>query len=195
MNYSSFIPYLAIMFITPGPSNLTSLYLGAKYGIRGAQRFIIESSTGFFVKFMLCAFLNLWLASVIPAIMPVMKWAGAAYMLYFTYGLLKAGFAPEKENAEGERKADYPSGLMLQLVNMKSWITNLSIPAVYVIPYSSEIKYMFIAAGLTMVFMLSTTYIWCVSGKVLNEVYRKHKKAFSVFMALGMLYCIVTAVM
>ena len=44
MNYSSFIPYLAIIFITPGPSNVTALYLGAKYGIKGAKIFIKNSS-------------------------------------------------------------------------------------------------------------------------------------------------------
>ena len=193
MNYSSFIPYLAIFFITPGPSNVTVLYLGAKYGIKGSQRFIVGSALGFLIKFMLCAFLNLWLASVIPAVMPVMKWVGAAYMLYFAYSLLRSGFAPEKEKTD-DKRSDYPSGLLLQAVNMKSWISCLSIPAVFVLPYTSEVKYIFIAAGLTWFFMVAATYIWCISGKVLERVYIKYKKPFSVALALSMIYCVVMAV-
>lgn len=193
MNYSSFIPYLFIIFITPGPSNVTVLYLGAKYGFRGSQRFIVESAAGFMIKFMLCAFLNLWLASVVPAVMPYMKWVGAAYMLYFAYSLLRSGFAPESDKAE-DKRSDYPSGLLLQLVNMKSWITCLSIPAVFVMPFTTEIKYIFIAAGLTWFFMLFATYVWCLSGKVLERVYTEHKKIFSIVLALSMIYCIVMAV-
>ena len=99
----------------------------------------------------------------------------------------------EKESKDNKR-SDYPSGLLLQVVNMKSWITCLSIPAVFVMPYTSEVKYIFIAAGLTWFFMIAATYIWCISGKVLERVYIKYKKPFSVALALSMVYCIVMAV-
>lgn len=194
MNYSELIIYLFFMFITPGPSNVTVLYLGAEYGIRGAQRFIVESASTYLVKFLLCAFLNLLLASVIPGAVPYLKWVGGAYMLYLAYGLVRAGFAAEKESRTGEQvKAKYPSGIALQAVNAKSWITCISICSVYVMPYTTAVKDILIAAALTMLFMLGSTYIWCISGKMLEKLYKRHRRLFSIIFALGLVYCAVMA--
>ena len=49
--------YVAIMAITPGPNNLTCLFLGARYGKGGAKRFIFGSMVTLFAKGMMGALL------------------------------------------------------------------------------------------------------------------------------------------
>ena len=194
MKYSALLIYLAIMCITPGPNNLTALYLGAEYGVRGAQRFIIESQTALFVKSLLCGLLYLALASVMPVLVPYLKWIGAAYMLYLAWNMIKSGFSsPASDTAEERHTGAYPSGILLQCLNFKSWIVCLSFYSVYVMPYTQKIGVIVLVSAVFAGLALAATYIWCVSGKMLDRVYRRYRKPCSVILALSLVYCAVTA--
>lgn len=195
MKYSALLVYLAVMCITPGPTNLTSLYLGAEYGVRGAGRFITESNSVLLIKCLLCGFLYLALASVLPALVPYLKWVGAAYMLYLAWNMIKSGFSASASDA-GEEKhaASYPSGILLQCLNFKSWIVCLSIFSVYVMPYTQKMGVIVFASVVYAVIAFACSYIWCISGKMLDRVYKKYRKLCSVILALSLVYCAVTAV-
>ena len=100
MDWTAMLLYIVVTCITPGPNNLMSLYLSANYGLAGARKYITASAASFFVKLLLCGALNVMLASVIPALIPYLKWLGAAYMLYLANGgiYLPTGyFAPVPE--------------------------------------------------------------------------------------------------
>lgn len=73
MWFLTVVIYLAIQAITPGPNNLTCLYLGANYGFKGAQRFFISSSVFLFIKSLLCGGLNVLLSRYVPAAVEVLK--------------------------------------------------------------------------------------------------------------------------
>lgn len=195
MNTSGLLAYLTVTSITPGPSNLTALYLGAEYGIRGALRFVAESCSAYFVKFILCGLLNLALASLVPKLVPYLKWVGAAYMLYLAYGMLRTGFAkPEGTQEAAAKKKAYPSGIVLQCFNVKSWICALSVYSVYVVPYTGSAAAVLGTAVISLAYSVAATMIWCVCGRVLEGVYKKYRRTAGVVFALGLVYCAVTAV-
>jgi len=196
MEYSPLLAYLSVTSITPGPSNLTALYLGAERGIRGAMRFVIESCSAYFVKFILCGLLNLALATLVPVLVPYLKWVGAAYMLYLAYGMLKAGWAQADDTAAAaEKKESYPSGIILQCFNVKSWVCALSVYSVYVVPYTRSVSDILLTAVIALAYSVVATMLWCVCGKALEGVYKKYRKTVGAVFALGLVYCAVTAVL
>jgi len=126
MNIPAFLIYCVVMAITPGPNNLMSLYLGAKGGIRYFIRFFCGSMTGLFVKCALCGLLNVILAEKIPALVPYLKWLGALYMLYLAFGMVRSGIKKEQSES-GSGEGTFRSGILLQVLNVKSWVAALSI--------------------------------------------------------------------
>ncbi len=194
IDYPAMILYLAATAFTPGPNNLMCMYLGANYGLRGSRKFITASMASVFVKALLCGLLNVALASVIPNVVPVLKWAGAAYMLYLGWTMLKSGMKQE-ETAEKQGESTYSAGILLQILNMKSWVSALSLFSVYVVPYTTELKAIVAGACIMLGLLIVASLSWCLFGRVIKNVYNKYKLPLSIVMALSLVYCAVTAVL
>lgn len=192
---ASMILYMAVMDITPGPNNLTMLYLGSRYGLSGTRKFLTASVICFFLKMVLCGMLNSMLSEFIPQILFVMKWAGAAYMLYLAFVMAKSGWEEEGTLKAQQQESTYRSGVLLQILNGKSWIAAVTLFAVYVIPYP-EMKIGVAAASfINTVLMLISSVVWGAFGSTMKNFISRYKKPFGIVMGLSLLYCTVTAVL
>ena len=194
IDYPAMILYLAATAFTPGPNNLMCMYLGANYGLKGSRRFIVASMGSVFVKALLCGLLNVALAAVIPSVVPVLKWAGAAYMFYLAWTMLKSGMKQE-ETAEKQGESTYSAGILLQLLNMKSWVSALSLFSVYVIPHTTALWAIFACSGIMLALLIVASLSWCLFGRAIKNVYNQYKLPLSILMALSLVYCAVTAVL
>ena len=188
------ILYLAATAFTPGPNNLMCMYLGANYGLKGSRKFIVASMGSVFVKALLCGLLNVALAAVIPSVVPVLKWAGAAYMLYLAWTMLKSGTKKE-EAAERQGESTYSAGILLQILNMKSWVSALSLFSVYVVPYTTALWAIVTGSGIMLALLIAASLSWCLFGRAIKNVYNQYKLPLSIVMALSLVYCAVTAVL
>lgn len=194
INWASLIIYTTVLSITPGPNNINCLYLAAKGGFRSIKKFLIGSMVTFFVKIVLCGCLNVLLATVVPTVTTYLKWAGALYMLYLAWHMAKSGWEDEKEEASSF-ESSVKSGIILQLLNGKSWVASMSLHAVYVIPYTQNLIYVFIAAFIFVLLATIASFIWAGMGVAIKGLMAKYKKPFGIVMGLGLVYCAVTAVL
>ena len=191
-DFSGMFFYLAVSAFTPGPNNLMCMYLGANYGLRGSRKFITASMSSVFVKALLCGLLNVALARFIPAVVPVMKWVGAAYMLYLAWSMLQSGLKKEVA-AEQKGESTYSAGILLQLLNIKSWVAALSAFSVYVVPYTTALWAIFTGAFTMLCLLITATLCWCLFGRAIKDVYETYRLPISILMALSLVYCAVTA--
>ena len=187
--------YVFIQSITPGPNNLTCLYLGAKYGFKGTRKFMTGSMLSFLFKTLLCGLLNLLLAKYIPVLVDYLKWIGAAYMVYLGWCMAKSGWQEESKLMGQQTESTYRSGIILQLLNIKSWIASLSMFAVYVIPVNPKMSAILWASLAFFIIALVCSIIWALFGSVLRKFIAKYKKPFGIIMGLSLLYCAITAVL
>ena len=167
MDIPAMLLYMAVTGVTPGPHNLMTLYLCAQHGFRGARKFIVGSTIGFFLKLLLCGALNVALAAIVPALVPYLKWLGAAYMLYLAFTMLRSGFAAPGEEKEKTGESTYRSGLALQVVNIKSVVNTCG--------------------------MMLWTALWGFCGNAVRRVYAAHSKIFSVVLAASLVLCAISA--
>lgn len=193
MDIPAMLLYMAVTGVTPGPSNLMSLYLSAQYGFRGARKFMVGSSLGFFLKMLLCGALNVALAAIVPALVPYLKWLGAAYMLYLAFTMLRSGFAAAGEEKEKTGESSYVSGLALQVVNIKSWVACLSVFSVYVTPHTTALPVMLAVSVVNTCGMVLWTVLWGLFGNAFRRVYAAHGKIFSVVLAASLVLCAISA--
>ena len=197
MNLAPMLIYIWVCCITPGPNNLMVMYLAANFGIKGSGKFMVASASSFFVKMLLCGVLNMVLAAAVPVLVPYLKWVGAAYMLYLAYTMLAKGFGSGEHGAAQDRQGEstYRSGILLQLLNVKSWVMGLSVFSIYVIPYTSAPGPILLSVLICTASMIAATMIWAACGGALKRIYDKHIKMFSLIMALSLVWCAVTAVL
>ena len=193
MNIPAFLTYCAVMTITPGPNNLMCLYLGAKGGFRAFWRFFAGSMTGLFVKCVLCGFLNLLLAEKIPALVPYLKWLGALYMLYLAYGMVRSGMKNADDKAAGG-EGTVRSGILLQALNIKSWVAALSLFSVYIVPYTTAASAILLAALAFSGLCIVTSMLWCAFGTAIQSLYRRFRLPVSIVLAATLVLCAWSAV-
>lgn len=201
----SILTYMVVTMITPGPNNLTMLFIGANYGFLGTRKFLIASTVTFFIKVMLCGFLNVVLESYIPVAIVYLKWFGVLYMLYLGYVMAISGWKQDKANVVKDdnntdviEKRDnqtnnnfgYMSAVILQTLNVKSWITCLSLYAVYVMDKTADTWTMFIVGVIYTAIMIVASSAWGLLGSSLKSFIDKHRKPFGIIMGLSMLYAI-----
>ncbi len=193
MDISALLIYVLIQGITPGPSNFMALYTSATLGIRGARGYLFGTMSGFFVKMLLCGLLNIALASLVPGLVPILKWVGAAYLVYLAVSIFLSG---KKEQPEKPMvAATFMGGILLQALNMKSWIMGLTLFSLYVVPYTTKMLDILFWSVITLAIMFSCTLIWAVFGNSIKNVYAKYRLPLSIGMSLLLLYSAVKAVL
>jgi len=193
MDFAPMLVYIAVASFTPGPNNLMTMYLSANNGFKSARRFIIGSAIAYESKILLCGALNVVLAETVPMLVPYLKWIGAAYMLYLAVHMLLDGFKKREASEPSGGESTYRSGVLLQVLNMKSWVFALSLFSIYVVPRTTSFMAVLVCALIAWAFMITATLLWGLCGGALRSVYEKHSKPFSVVMAASLVWCAITA--
>ena len=120
---------------SPGPNNILLLSTASKYGVSGNLSFMTGIWSGSLTLMCLSGFFCSTLGTVIPGIQPVMKYLGAAYILYLAWQTLKR--RPPSDQVQ-EKKPTWLMGFILQLVNVKIIIYGLTMFSAYILPYESR---------------------------------------------------------
>jgi threonine/homoserine/homoserine lactone efflux protein len=183
----AFIVFAIVMFITPGPNNIMVLSSGLTYGFRRTMPHIAGITIGF--AFMVAAvglgFGTVFLAY--PVLQTVLKYAGAAYLVYLAIMIALSG--PPKPGEEDERgPMTFWGAAMFQWVNVKGWVmvigTITAYAAIARFPLNVAIQ-----TALCLPLGVVSTALWTLFGSALRPVLKSERavRAFNVIMALLLL--------
>lgn len=98
--------------------------MGIRAGYRRSVPYFLGIATGFFSIMLFGGIFASLLVRVLPEIMQVFTYLGAAYILYLAYRVLHADYTLSKENP---KLLDYKDGLLLQLFNPKVVVLALTL--------------------------------------------------------------------
>ena len=116
----AFVLFAAVMFFTPGPNNIMVMSSGLTYGFRRTLPHIAGVTIGF--AFMVGAvglgFGTIFIA--FPVLQTILKYAGAAYLVYLAVVIAISG--PPKPGEAGRGPLTFWQGAMFQWVNVKGWV-------------------------------------------------------------------------
>jgi threonine/homoserine/homoserine lactone efflux protein len=183
----AFIVFAIVMFITPGPNNIMVLSSGLTYGFRRTMPHIAGITIGF--AFMVAAvglgFGTVFLAY--PVLQTLLKYAGAAYLIYLAIMIALSG--PPKPDEERERgPMTFWGAAMFQWVNVKGWVmvigTITAYAAIARFPLNVAIQ-----TALCLPLGVVSTALWTLFGSALRPVLKSERavRAFNVVMALLLL--------
>ncbi len=172
---------------TPGPSNVLLTATGANVGLlRGLPcLFGVVLGMGFMMSIVAFGLGSIVLES--PQIQEVLKWGGAAFLLWLAWKIASA--QPSSPTSENSREGTKPVGFLgaatFQWVNPKSWMvcagaasTYLQADAAGALVQSLSLGGVFILAA------LPSTFLWLSAGVALQKLLRdpKNQRRFNIVM-------------
>jgi threonine/homoserine/homoserine lactone efflux protein len=184
-NLSLFLTYVAVVTYTPGPNNIMAMAHASQHGFRKTLPFMFGVITGFVLIFTVTNLFTRLIFETIPLIKPYMALAGAAYMAYLAFKIMKSSYGSEEKTAP---ELTYFNGLMLQFVNPKFILFALTVSSNFIIPYFTAPHEPFLIVGLLTVMGFSSVVVWGSFGTLFHRFLSRYSKPFNLAMGLLLLY-------
>jgi threonine/homoserine/homoserine lactone efflux protein len=117
----AFLVFVSVMFFTPGPNNIMLLSSGLTYGFRRTLPHMAGVILG--GAFMVGA-VGLGLGAIFiayPVLKTILKYAGAAYLIYLAAAVAMSGAARVDPDSRGG-PITFWGAVIFQWVNVKAWV-------------------------------------------------------------------------
>lgn len=201
----SFVYYLIVAGITPGPANLCSLSTAMRYGRKVALRQWRGLVSGFLTITVEAILISYLVGNAFTKYVPYFSYVGAAYIVYLAVHILndnRRNFA--KADATEEIEADskhkefmngvfnegtFMFGYLVNVTNVKIMMTVLSSISGFALPYSTSFANIALVALCSPIVGPTCNLVWLFAGEKLKTVFEKHRQLMNCLMALSLLWC------
>lgn len=195
MNIPAFFSYISLTAFTPGPNNIMAMSNSVKCGLRRAMVFCLGILMGFLVMMSLCALFTSLLYRYIPAVAPVMKWVGAAYILFLAFQIVR-----DKPSSPETKKQvlnpDSPlTGMVMQFVNPKLILYGITAMSTFILPNTQSLPGLALAVLVLSLMGYAGTCCWALFGSLFQRAFQKYRKPMNIIMALLLVYCAVSSLL
>lgn len=163
----AFIAFAFVTSVTPGPNNMMLLASGVNFGLRRSLPHMFGISLGFML---LVASVGLGLGQVfeqVPMLYSVLRYAGAAYLLYLAWKIANAG-APDSQGDASAKPFSFLQAAAFQWVNPKAWIMAIGAITTYT-PQDNFVVNVLLIAALFALVNCPSVGLWTVAGSLLRN--------------------------
>jgi threonine/homoserine/homoserine lactone efflux protein len=169
--------------ITPGPNNTMLMASGANFGLRASLPHMWGVTVGFIGLIALCGLGLAGVFAAVPVLRHVLKWGGAAYLLYLAWKIATAKGVGVKTGRA--RPMSFAGAVAFQFVNPKGWVMALGTVSAYV-PARAFLANLAVALLLFTVTNIFTVFTWTVFGVGIRRFLDRPAtlRAFNLVMAL-----------
>jgi len=177
--------YYFVMSITPGPNNVMLTAAGANFGFRRTIPHMLGISAGCAVQLLaVCAGLGA-LFTKWPVLQTVLQWAGAAYLLWLGWKLLRAGDVAE---GKAPQPITFLQAAAFQFVNPKAWVMSLSAVSLFLPRDIGIVPAAAYLLGMMLLINVPCIGVWALFGSSLRGVLQRPpaRLAFNVSMAVAL---------
>ena len=182
----NFLIYSIINAITPGPGNILALNTVTNYGLKKGKPLFAGIFVGYYVVQAICAIFVYGVSSILPNALGVMKYIGAAYILWLAIHIAISKPPEENEN----KSASFMKGFLLQFVNVKIYLFGITALTGYITDYSTSFWVLLLFEMIIATIGTLATSIWIAVGSLIQAFYKKHYRVINIVLALFLLECI-----
>ncbi|WP_057402668.1 LysE family translocator [Pseudomonas amygdali] len=166
----AFTLFAFVTSITPGPNNMMLLASGVNFGFSRTLPHMLGISIGFFVLVLAVGF---GLGSVFkawPLLYTILRYVGAAYLLYLAWKIATSGPASDNVDSQG-KPLSFMSAALFQWVNPKAWIMAIGAISTYT-PMQGYFYNVVVISAVFALINLPSVGIWAGFGSLLRTVLR-----------------------
>jgi threonine/homoserine/homoserine lactone efflux protein len=168
----AFMLFAVSISIVPGAGNIALLGLSSRHGFSATIPFMFGCVVGVIILLVGSSVGLVGLFSLYPELYTVMKWLGAAYLLYMAWGIANSTL----ETNSTVKKSGFASGVLVQILNPKSWVASLTVFSQFISPNESYlIQAVIIISGMVITGVIGMA-MWAYFGTMLNQLIQSPKK-------------------
>jgi threonine/homoserine/homoserine lactone efflux protein len=180
-----FATYSFVMSITPGPNNVMLTASGATFGFRRTVPHMLGISVGFSVQLLaVCAGLGA-IFTRWPDLQTLLRWAGAAYLIYLGWRLLRSG---EARASHAPKPVTFLEAAIFQFLNPKAWVMTLTAATLFLPRQLGLLIACLYMVAIMALINLPCIAVWALFGSSLRGFLAKPagRVAFNAVMALAL---------
>ncbi|XUM22449.1 LysE family translocator [Bradyrhizobium oligotrophicum S58] len=184
----AFVTFAFVMSFTPGPNNIMLLSSGVTHGFRRTVPHMMGVSFGF--AFMVGA-VGFGLATVFisyPVLQEVLKYLGAAYLIYLAVAIAFSGSAKPDDSTAPPRPMSFWGAALFQWVNAKGWVMVISTITAYaaIARFPANVA---LQVAISFMMAVASTITWTLFGTALRPLLSSERavRAFNILMAVMLL--------
>ena len=136
--------FAVVSSVTPGPNNMMLMASGVNFGVRRTLPHLAGVVLGFAVMVALVGFGLDAIFRLAPWLLPVMRWAGAAYLLWLAWRIATSGAV--RRRLRRSRPLGFFGAAAFQWINPKGWVMAVSALTTYAVSASYAANVAVIAA-------------------------------------------------
>jgi threonine/homoserine/homoserine lactone efflux protein len=188
--FLALLAFAAIAAHTPGPNNTMLMASGISFGFRKSVPHILGVSIGFPAMIALVGLGMMKVFEVFPLLYPILKYAGAVYMLWLAWKI--ASSTPGGEATAVARPLTFLQAALFQWINPKGWVMAVTALTTYTAGVSYA-KGVAIVALSFLVNGFSSTSIWVLFGTGLRRFLNDpvHARKINIGLALTLVASLV----
>lgn len=180
----AFFLFAVVAAVTPGPSNILVMTAAARSGLAGGLRCLAGVVAGM-ALLMATAVLGLGaFLQATPAALPVLKAAGAVFLLWLAW---KIAAAPPPALQDGAAPVGFRSALLFQWINPKSWVVCASAASTYAGTGMPPLLQAAVLGGIFALAAAPSCAVWLLGGAALKRWLRAPRAARAFNVAMGLL--------
>jgi threonine/homoserine/homoserine lactone efflux protein len=180
------VAFAAVTSLTPGPNNIMVTASGANFGFRRTIPHVLGVAIGFTVMVLAIGLGLSGIFEAFPVIHTLLRYGGAAYLLYLAYRIATAAPATPDAPRTSGRPLTFLQAALFQWVNPKGWMMAVGAVSAYttvggdLVLESVAIALVFGAIGLPSI------ALWAGIGVAIGRLLQANwaLRAFNVTMAL-----------
>jgi threonine/homoserine/homoserine lactone efflux protein len=180
----AFLTFSVVAAITPGPGNILLTATGGAVGaLRGSGCLFGVSAGMGSLMFAVALGLGALLLQH-PLLLEIMKWAGAAFLLWLAWKIATSETASQGETP---KPVGFVEAALLQWINPKAWVVTTGAVGTY-FPHHASNAFVqaVVLAGLFVVAALPSGFVWLAFGAGMQRFLSTPRtaRAFNIAMAV-----------
>lgn len=193
MNLFSVISYVLISSFTPGPSNISTASMAILHGYKNTLKYQLGLALGVFLLMSLSGLFSAALLSIFPALEPILRYLGAAYILYLAFGILKASYSFTEKDI---KTLGVGNGFMLQILNPKLVVYAFSLFSTFLISATGNFLLIIILAIALAVVSFCATSTWALFGTAIKNYLQnpRLRMVINILLSLALVYSAISLI-
>ena len=159
------ISYILISSFTPGPSNISSASLAVLHGYKNTLKYQVGLAAGVFLLMFLSGLLSGTIVKIFPSFEPIMRYVGAAYILYLAFGILKASYTFTEKVS---KPLGFVHGFLLQILNPKLFVYAFTLFSAFLATITKNTIVLLLVVTFLAVVAFCATSTWALFGTAIR---------------------------
>ena len=180
---TALVLFLFPLAYSPGPGNLFFAANGARFGFRSTLRATAGYHLATWIVTALIGFGLLGAVEAAPDLFGIIQLAGAGYVLWIAWGMLRAGISTAQRQA---RRASFVDGVVLLLLNPKAYVIITLMFTQFLA--AGPVNHVALVLAITTVFTMNNFIaftLWTVAGDRLAALFWRETSARRLNLVFG----------